>query len=249
MANEKLTNLVSELISNRKDASISIEGLDPSTASGWVMRKNQAIAKIKEIEAAYYNELDNTIFYIFLTGNSAKCREFAGLSLEHAQVSSLVGNTPALLMTDQIEPTIGPDRNFGVNQLIKLIGLISNLERDLEVKKSIFESVPGDYIRYTPTKNDVYNVIAHFINTNLPVEFMTTFLKKQARDLAINSAFDGNVLPLTVTGLNEPEVNKISSAIKNSFIVSLTDETIDKSLVLNTLKKIKTNILLTKKNN
>jgi hypothetical protein len=235
-----LKELAKELALNMKRASVDLEAAPWQTRSSLTNMKREAEEKVERLKTEYYRRVRSNTFGIFLFGDADRIATFVKIAGEEAGVLEVNGGEIYQKLGDSIEPSLGASREFGPSQLQRLIGGLQGVRQDLDIRSMAMPDIEA--VTAVADKQELISYVRKLVQKVVGDDLVRVFVDKRINDLAIQTEFSANVLPLAVTGLDREEISALVPLFTNSVSVEVgtsEDGEVNKEYVLNQLESLK----------
>lgn len=234
----EVKKLLTELEDAEKIANTDLADVHPNVHAAWGARISQAKADVERLSAMYRRAAMEGGLAMFVSGDAAKCAEFAAIAAEEYETVVVDAAELYRRMAMSIEPLLAAGGRQMMPQHVALV--IDRLrdvaeEYDMEIHPQV-ESLPivadvdatTDYIR---------DLVRKCAGDSLNIASLSRQVAKGARD----SRYMGGTLPVVVVGATEAEVPGIGSVFGRvgATLTLREDSKVDKNTVLQHFNAVK----------
>lgn len=199
--------LLKDYESAAKVAAMDLEAVPLRTRGGWTARVAEAKAKVKALKLAYNNALLSGAVGIILDGDPEKISQAVKLMNEDGVV--IDGQALYKRIADQLAPTFGNTREWGIAQTHKLHLLLQEIMHEL----GLTEIPMSD--RHTNVTCQTYNdIVIHVRNTlflSLGTTLTSLYLDKLATERAFALHYTGTNMPVVIYNVYPGEEDRLGS--------------------------------------
>jgi hypothetical protein len=202
--------------------------------NGFIMQANQAKQNIKKLRLEYEETLLSKSIGFFLTGPVDKQQAFADLSIKLGKSVVVDNDLMYRGYATFLTPTIGHHKEFTINQLTKLDGLLQGTSDILGLDRSNYPEVmmPNGVNNYDELTAYVKKVV---IKSN-GYKITTPFLRNVIATKAFEGNFGNKVLTTVILNTDDRDQNNLNQIFTKSITVDLDQIEIAEEFVNKTIR-------------
>jgi hypothetical protein len=188
--------VLEDLTTATKNAAIDLDSVPTKFRTGMAICKADAISSLKTLREEYRTVLSPRVAAIWLTGDLEKQKKFAALAKEEGETLTVSTMAAYEKMAEDIEPTIGFERQFGGTQLGHLLRSLENVARE---GGATFLATPKLFEVVTvPDIAALAVAIKGIIATQVGETVNALYMEKQILDQALEARYGEKVVPIVV---------------------------------------------------
>lgn len=232
-------DILKELQITKKLAETDLDLVKPNVRSGHEMAKRDAADRLPRLFREYVEVLFKGARALFPNGSPKNVEKYVQVARAEGGVGVVTVDGGELYkkIAWEIEPSIGQSRDFGVTQLQLLMALVKQISYDVSFK----DPVPPvlNELRACTTFDDLVDYVRERIEAAMSDNLLVAFTQFKVADAACAAGFDGNILPVVVTGTSSQDRAALAHLFEASSSFDLdTAEAIDSKFVISTFKSV-----------
>lgn len=216
-----------------------------NTLPGAQMRQRECRDLMAKIEGLYSDVLRAgafTMFPLVEDGKPETLEQFLRAVRETANPLVFSARTLYQKLADDIEPTLGDRRTFGITQVVRLVTLLTDLGRDLG-----FRNIPLPQqldMVHCSTGDDLVAHVRLLVRSMNGDALNRAYIESEIVKRALSIRYTRSIVPVVITDATQSEVDGLGTALFSGsyFPVPLTLEQTDNENVLKILSDIKKSI-------
>lgn len=239
---QSLSKLLSEIEAARTQANVDLNQFDPKFQAAQAIAKADAGKRLVTLTEQFNEEIKDRAAFMLLNGQSEIQAEFVKVAQEEGGVLTVSARQAYNMMADEVEQTIGAQRQFGGTQLGHLIRAIEAVGK---AANSRFLKVPHlEDVVYVKDHDAVTDTCRDIVLKQLGPELNRNFIQEETFRKALDTNYKEKVVPVVITDATPEETEFF---MDNLFYgvgirVDLRDAKVDKDLVLEQFKTLKQTI-------
>jgi hypothetical protein len=238
--NTDLKSLVKEVALVQKRANVDIEAASWQTRPSLQNMKMEALEQLAKLKEQYTRKVRSNTLGVFVFGGQPRVEAFCKIADEEAGVMQVNGNDLYRRLAARIEPNMGASREFGPTQLQGLIEGLRDINQEMGVRTMRMPNLQA--INAPKDVQELTTYIRKLVQGVVGDDLLRMYVDQKINQMAIDTEFSGNILPVAVAGIEKEEAVALASLFSNSVSVEVgTSEggEVNKEYVLNQLKNLK----------
>lgn len=228
-------------------ANLSLDDVPNSVRSGREAQKRQAQAGLEDAKALYATNLKKSAFGMVIAGPGAN--KFVDIAKEEAEVLTVDAMAMYRRIADRVAPAMGSNRDFGVSHYSTVIQELRVIAEELGI-----DSMPSPIWSEPVAVGSAEGLLKHIqsmVESSVGLDLLALYVNRQMTNAGLVANSDKNTVPVLLTGLEvataEALLPKAFHEGRTSLVV--TDENVNKEVVLEAFDKVKKQIKNIKKKN
>lgn len=210
MKNRPLTEILTEYKEVKKVADIVLETVPVKSRQAFMIGKRQAEDKMVELRREYRDQLLSNTVGFFLFGDKTKVEKFADVSHTENGTVQINANEMYEYLADQIAPGMGAKREFGVEQILRLISEIRELCINLGVEEREVSAPSIGAPVCLRTRDELAAFIKNKVRESIGDWLNARYVAARIWEKALENDYTANVLVATVVGASVEEEQSMS---------------------------------------
>lgn len=236
MKNRKIEDIMDELKSVAVVASRDINILPFATRSAHQNAIRSAVEQLVDLRKEYDEKLFSNAYAVVVTGDEVKVEDFKAAT---DSIGGLTFNFDDFyeILASAVEPSIGFQREFGINQAFIMMQKLENLL----VNNGLEFSVKDPNItksRVVPTRQDLVNYVREILTNAYGNTLTYLYVRANLLARAISVGHVKKALAVTFTGGSSDDLAAAAPLFKNMAQVDVTDAEVDQAYAINTFNKL-----------
>ena len=235
MTTRKLDEIVTDIKTNQELVSRDLSPFPTAARAGLIMAANQAKTALKKLKAEYADTLLAKSIGFFVTGTIEQQKAFAELAAKLGKSITVDGDVMYQAYAVFLSPTVGHHKEFTINQLTKLEGLLQETSVTLDLERAKYPEIKGNnmvsdfaalvaYIKELTVASNGYNIAVPYIRNLIS-------------NKAIETNFNNKVLTVVTLNTNQLDQANYSKLFTKTVTIDLNKvESIDEDFVNKTLR-------------
>ena len=247
MKNESLKDLAEKMRVTKRRAETDLEAVPYQTRSSMANMKRNAEGQLETLRKDFANAVRRASIAVFLAGDPARQEKFAEIAKKEVTGAMVVVHADAVYerLANRVQPSLGASRQFGVGQHQLLLGTLTDVEKELDIRW-MSRPAPGSD-RAIQGHEDLVGYIRSLIRTSVGDELTKVYVDRQIVDSAVSVEFAGSTLLVIVVGSDAAETAALSGLFTHANTIPVgtsEDGEVDTEFVLKYLAQTKKKLKL-----
>jgi len=242
----ELEKIVFEIEGLTEAANINLDTVPTQNKGGMGVAKVDAINRLKQLKSLYREAVRARTFNLILTGAPEDQLSFSKIAEEEAKLVVVSAQAMFHKMATEVDPALGSMRQFGTTALGLLIREVEVCARFTETWSLITPPRINEAI-IANTFQDLVEAIRGIVNRDCGIGLVKDFIEHQAFLAAFDKKLTENVIPVVVLDGNKEDAEMLKGLLNGKGFEVKVPAKVTKEFVLETFKKIKTELNKVKK--
>jgi len=225
-----IEQLVADIARDETTIARNPEDMDERVRPSLSIAKREAEDRLRAAVKVYAAYVENNSVAIFVTGDPECIKSFTGIARDLAGVIRFDADELYEILTERVEPSIGPSREFGVTQLRLLIHAVDDMLEQLGIKREA-RGVSQDDIPYVKDRAATTKHIRECVRRTFASELEVAFLAQKVVKIAREQRYKESVVPVAVVGASDGDKKALVPWFKKGATdLALTGEQTEESV-------------------
>lgn len=231
-----LTDILADIDTATETANQDLSDVPARLQGAWQMAVREAKEAVVALTEEYSKALLANTAGLFAAGEPTKCAQFSKLSASECGTLTVHVDELYVQMAQEVEPTLGARREFGINQLAIVVRQMRDTGNRLKLTGSLaIPRVPETLV--VETTEDVVACIKKLVTESNGHGLMVEFTKQAIIDRGLHAKYSDKTTRVVILGTGEPEALALKNTFRSRRIVTITPETVvDESFAIATVE-------------